>query len=221
MGSSPALEDPRRCKAHSSRTGERCKRWAIRGGTVCSTHGGRSPAVKAAARRRLEERRVRTDMGRLLVELEAETAERSVDDVLVEQLHRGQAMVEVLGEMITQQTALFGPDHLGDGRPNVVATMYAEWVERTAKLAKLALDAGIDERKTQLHEYHQQQVVQVLRGSFDAVFEHLARHGVDADFLSVVRQREVPRILEQQALEVQAREVDAQQRGERRMGPKR
>jgi hypothetical protein len=44
----------RRCVAHK-KTGERCRKWAIHGGTVCPHHGGRAPAVKAKARQRLEE----------------------------------------------------------------------------------------------------------------------------------------------------------------------
>lgn len=44
----------RRCTAHK-KTGERCKRWAIRGGTVCTHHGGSSGPVRARARRRLED----------------------------------------------------------------------------------------------------------------------------------------------------------------------
>jgi hypothetical protein len=47
--------DERRCTARSSQTGEPCKRFAIVGGTVCSSHGGSAPAVKDAARRRLLE----------------------------------------------------------------------------------------------------------------------------------------------------------------------
>jgi hypothetical protein len=45
----------RKCIAKSSRTGELCKRWAIKGGTVCPFHGGSAPQVKAAAAKRLRE----------------------------------------------------------------------------------------------------------------------------------------------------------------------
>ena len=44
-----------RCTAHRSTDGQRCQRPACRGTVVCTHHGGRAPAVKAKARRRLEE----------------------------------------------------------------------------------------------------------------------------------------------------------------------
>lgn len=44
-----------RCKAHSSRTGQPCKQWAIRGAVVCVTHGGSAPNVKRAAAERVAE----------------------------------------------------------------------------------------------------------------------------------------------------------------------
>ena len=37
------------CVAHTSRTGLPCKRHAIRGGTVCPSHGGRAPQVARKA----------------------------------------------------------------------------------------------------------------------------------------------------------------------------
>ena len=37
------------CKAHSSRSGKRCKKQAIAGATVCATHGGGAPQVRKAA----------------------------------------------------------------------------------------------------------------------------------------------------------------------------
>lgn len=47
--------DGRKCKARSSRTGKPCQHWAIKGGTVCLTHGGRAPQVKRKAQERLED----------------------------------------------------------------------------------------------------------------------------------------------------------------------
>ena len=44
-----------RCTAHSSRTGQPCKRNAIKGGTVCPSHGGGAPQVKAKAAERIEQ----------------------------------------------------------------------------------------------------------------------------------------------------------------------
>lgn len=43
------------CTAKSSRTGKRCAKASISGGSVCRTHGGGAPQVKAKARERLLE----------------------------------------------------------------------------------------------------------------------------------------------------------------------
>ena len=45
----------RRCTAKSKRSGRRCQQWAIRGGTVCSMHGGQAPQVKRKAEERIRE----------------------------------------------------------------------------------------------------------------------------------------------------------------------
>lgn len=42
-----------RCTAKSSRTGKPCAKYPINGGTVCRTHGGAAPQVKAKALERL------------------------------------------------------------------------------------------------------------------------------------------------------------------------
>ena len=47
------MHESRRCTAKSQRSGVRCKKAAIMGGTVCATHGGSAPQVKKAAARRL------------------------------------------------------------------------------------------------------------------------------------------------------------------------
>jgi hypothetical protein len=45
--------DPRRCTAHSSQTGKRCKNASIPGGRVCRHHGGAAPQVQKKAVERL------------------------------------------------------------------------------------------------------------------------------------------------------------------------
>jgi hypothetical protein len=42
------------CRAHRRKTGQRCRAYAIRGGWVCTAHGGRAPQVRRAADRRWE-----------------------------------------------------------------------------------------------------------------------------------------------------------------------
>lgn len=52
----PGSKNPeRRCKAKKANSDEQCKRAAIKGGTVCTTHGGSAPNVRKAAQERLLE----------------------------------------------------------------------------------------------------------------------------------------------------------------------
>jgi hypothetical protein len=49
------MDPSKRCRATSNRTGEQCARARVPGSTVCSTHGGSTPQVRAAAERRVQE----------------------------------------------------------------------------------------------------------------------------------------------------------------------
>lgn len=81
MSRAPAPErvedSPMRCVAHN-RAGKPCGRFAIKGGTVCATHGGSIQRVKAAARRRLAEQVARQQ----LAELEVEPLGNPLDELL-------------------------------------------------------------------------------------------------------------------------------------------
>jgi hypothetical protein len=60
----------------TNRQGERCKRSAVPGGTVCRWHGGASPNARRAAAERLARARARTAVGKLgVIECEDPIAE--------------------------------------------------------------------------------------------------------------------------------------------------
>lgn len=61
----PEYRQRRQCTAKAKRTQVRCLRWAIKGGTVCPTHGGSIRRVKAAAKVRLLEREAAGVVARL------------------------------------------------------------------------------------------------------------------------------------------------------------
>lgn len=54
----------RKCRGTSKKTGEPCGRYAIKGGTVCKSHGGGAPQVRAAAARNLAEGELRALLAR-------------------------------------------------------------------------------------------------------------------------------------------------------------
>lgn len=117
-----------RCTGKSTRTGEPCKRWAIRGAKVCSTHGGGLPVVKAAAARRVALwealELVRDGQGRppWVVLLESMAANdvitRDLRDAIIEKKSATQDEIDQL----------------------VIA------LEKSARLAKMALDSQAIER---------------------------------------------------------------------------
>lgn len=53
MADSDPMDNPDRCTATASSTGERCKQPAIPGGNVCRFHGGSAPQVQEKAEERL------------------------------------------------------------------------------------------------------------------------------------------------------------------------
>lgn len=142
-----------------------CGNYAIRGGTVCDVHGGRNPVAWDAARNRLVEGVVFSKMADMLAECNLE--EHPLDGIL-DGVRRSGAMVRVLGLMVgelstmrrpeyaaaagDENLGLYGPNHLGDGAPHVLLTMYANWLDRHARICELALKADIDERVVRQYE---------------------------------------------------------------------
>jgi hypothetical protein len=114
-----------RCTAHvKSLSGLRpCGRWPINGGRVCASHGGRAPAVRAAARRRVA-----------LADALAAHPQRHPGEVLLHAVH----VLDTVAEMMRAD--------LGDGSTAEQVGRYLDAVKDAAGLARLALGVDADDR---------------------------------------------------------------------------
>lgn len=157
--------DEKRCVG-TTKLGERCERWAIKGATVCRRHGGAAPQVKHAAEKRLQhaaaEKAVVT-YG-LPREIDPHTA-------LLEELWRTAGHVAWLNLRIQelQDHEMHGP--VGGGEmsiprevPHVWVVMYQDERKHLAQVAATAIKAGIEERRVRLAEEQGQLLATVIRG---------------------------------------------------------
>lgn len=176
------------CVAHSKATGDACRNAPVTGATVCRRHGAaKGTRIRTAADRRIEEGRVAGEIGLLLDQVDV--PEQHPLDGLLEAVHRAGNMARALEVLVRQldqdpsvtveidegprggetrrtivlNNPLYGPDHLGDGKPHVLVEMLAKWTELHAKATKLALDAGIDERRLELAHGQAEIMATVLR----------------------------------------------------------
>jgi len=124
----------------------------------CFLHGGRAPthrkaAAKEAARNALATLRL----------------DGSVDPIssLYEAVAVAAWREYGLRMMLERRDALFGTDHLGDLREDVVAKMHADALDARARIAKMAVDAGLDERMVRLAERQADVLVRLVEVVLD------------------------------------------------------
>jgi hypothetical protein len=128
-----------RCVARSSRTGEPCKKWAVRGATVCATHGGSTRHIRAKAAERVAlaeaAARGRRDPWAVLADVTA-----TADELFK------RARAEVATDTVT------------------VETMGAllERMDSAGRWAKQLIDSGHVERQTQLAEVQGADLARVI-----------------------------------------------------------
>ena len=101
---------PRLCTATSKRSHEPCRKWAMKGGLVCSTHGGKSPQAmaKAAAALELAEARLRNLAPRAVSELESLVTNASSEAV---RLGAANSLVDRAVGKATERISGCGGDH--------------------------------------------------------------------------------------------------------------
>jgi hypothetical protein len=153
MAWTPASGD-RRCVHKSSRTGEQCRLWGVRGTDppTCKVHGASAPQVRTAAERRVAEATAR-ELARQ-VDVDAAQFDGDPYAALRDLLSRDQTEVERFGRLA---------DQLGDGQltyrtrsgvEQLRAALNAYRAERDAlgRHLDLLLRAGVAERLIQVRE---------------------------------------------------------------------
>jgi hypothetical protein len=147
--------DPEKCTGHNG-AGQPCRNRPIRGGSVCSTHGGSAPQVRAAADQRLLDRQA-------VLALETFGLPREVDPhtALLEELHRAAGAVQWLQAVVAdlKQSQV--------GGESVWVKLWAEERDRLVKVAKTCVDVGIEERRVRLAEQAGAQLAAVVRAVLD------------------------------------------------------
>lgn len=173
------MADKRQCKGTSKQTGNRCGLAPVRGGTVCRFHGGSAPAVKAAARRNVEEAAAREQMARAVTTLGL-PVDVDPGKALLDEIHWTAGHVAWLRSKVqelqdseltwgrTQTDNGVGPQGPVDtvtekAVPNTWYQLYMAEREHLAKVCSLALRAGIEERKVKLAESQGLLVADVIR----------------------------------------------------------
>lgn len=165
------MDEARRCGATSRQSGERCKRAAIRGGTVCSMHGGKTPVIAAAAERRLAEQEAAKLLGRVW----NPDAAPVTDPVEALQVLAGRMRhsLDVLGAQLAEE---------GPGGPASVA-----WLKIMGEL-RHALDGmarlGIAERQVQLEEAQAAIITTAFRAALEALAQRVELLPADRDLVT-------------------------------------
>lgn len=165
------MDKPLKCAAKRS-DGKPCERWPIKGSTVCASHGGRAPQVKAAAKRRLTTERIQKQLRRLgepitvdpitaiLDRIHAKAAEVAWYRQQIEQLTTDRELVWGTTKTKDTSNALGGSNEvIEEATINLWLRLYHDSESQLVQFAKIALDAGVDERRVELEERAATQLV--------------------------------------------------------------
>src|SRR5690625_146926 len=190
------MESDRQCTATSKQSGQRCRRYAHPGATVCVIHGAAAPRAKAAAARRREQ-----EAAQRAVALFGAPKDVEPSQALLDLVHWTAGEVEYWREQVRQLAAdepaaltwgktreKTGGQDGGDtyeAKPHVAYVMLYAAQDRLAQYATAALKAGVAERQVRIAEQQGAQFTgaqrTILARMFQAMLDLLRAQGVTDD----------------------------------------
>ena len=163
-----------RCKATSNK-GEQCKRYAIKGGTVCRSHGGAAPQVKARADITYEAMSwgftdKTVDPGETLLRLVTQSAARAqryaaeLEKLVEESPSLREALVADIWIQPERGEAYKAGEYIRG-----LAKLEAEERDRCANFATKAIAAGLAERQVRLAEQQGAAMFEMVKKALNEV----------------------------------------------------
>lgn len=159
----------------SKQTGEPCGRKVPLGAIACRYHGGASPQAKRKAEERRELLTIKTAVRTYGRPVNVDPAEALLDEVRwtaghvawlrdqVQQLESQTLVWGVADETDKGATEFPGTDTTSKAMPSVWLDLYRQERKHLVDVCKVALAAGVEERRVQLAEQAGAQLAQVIR----------------------------------------------------------
>ncbi|PMC75534.1 hypothetical protein [Brachybacterium sp. UMB0905] len=155
----------RRCTAHTS-SGQPCKKPPIRGGTACTSHGGSSPRVRAAAERRLAEQDAEAKAAQAVERLTGKRAPMNIADVYRELLELSGLVVawkDVLRDRVDALTDYTTPTLVGGEQIRGDVLLFERAMDRALKVLDAVARLDLDSRLSVISEEGARQIVAMIR----------------------------------------------------------
>lgn len=114
---------------------------------------------------------------------------------LAEAERRARTMARVLDKVVSNLDEWWGENSKGETVPHVAVDLLGEWNDKNARTSKLAIDAGLDERRQASIEAQGQMLADVLRLVFVAVQNRLIAEAVSEEVVKRVWSEHLPGIV--------------------------
>lgn len=171
------MEKREKCTAKSKQSGERCKRYPIRGGTVCAIHGGKTPVVAAAAKRRLEEAEAEKAVVLFGARRDVMPGDALLEEVQWTAGHVGWLRLKVQElearelewSLTKRKDSADDVEETREASPSVWYSLYERERKHLIAASTAALRAGVEERRVRLAESQGQQVAAVIQRVLDGL----------------------------------------------------